>query len=295
LTIYPPAAFCFYNLSSIVNGLVYFDQFALISPLHLGLVAVGIIVLLVGVWVVSIQAGGGGVDIDRWKEGGESLSDDEDTLSVGSDTEPRDFEEGPQTIGQSLLVQGREQQPFRMERHTVSESQTHSPRQQSLQVGRRVVDDTSPDMSPRSATVRQGMTSDVLLSPSSTRTRRRRRSTIQPSDTQPMSPPLGGSSVLGSGLSIGLGPMSPGFSIVPRDRRRRTSGIGFADVVEDALGQRRRRTVSEGDMRRLAEGGGDEEVVENRQENSSEPSVVESGIKANMRWEWARRMFLDRR
>jgi len=64
LTIYPPAAFCFYNLSSNVNGLVYFDQFALISPLHLGLVAVGIIVLLVGVWVVSIQAGGGGVDVD---------------------------------------------------------------------------------------------------------------------------------------------------------------------------------------------------------------------------------------
>ncbi|KIM85197.1 hypothetical protein PILCRDRAFT_66375, partial [Piloderma croceum F 1598] len=78
-TLVCPSAFCFYNLSSIVNGLVYFDQFALISPLHLGLVAVGIIILLVGVWVVSIQAGGGGVDVDRWKEGGESLSDDEDT------------------------------------------------------------------------------------------------------------------------------------------------------------------------------------------------------------------------
>jgi len=109
-----------------------------------------------------------------------------------------------------------------------------------------------------------------------------------------MSPPLGGSSVLGSGLSIGLGPMSPGFSIIPRDRRRRISGIGFADVVEDVRGQRRRRTVSEGDMRRLAEGGGDEEAVETN-ENSSEPPVAESGTKASMRWEWARRMFLDRR
>jgi hypothetical protein len=295
LTIYPPAAFCFYNLSSIVNGLVYFDQFALISPLHLVLVAVGIIVLLVGVWVVSIQAGGGGVDVDRWKEGGESLSDDEDTLSVGSDNEPRDFEEGNQ--GQSLLVQGHEQQPFRMERHTVSESQIHTPRRQSFQVVHRTVDDTLPATSPRSASVRQGTTSDALLSPSSTRTRRRRRSTLQPTDTQPTSLPLGGSSVLGSGLSIGLGPMSPGFSIVPRDRRRRIGGIGFADVVEDVGGQRR-RTVSEGDMRRLAEGGGDEEAVEineNEQENSSEPFVVKSGTKANMRWEWARRMFLDRR
>lgn len=47
------AAFCFYNLSCIVNGLVYFDQFSQISTLHLFLVAVGIVVLLGGVWVIS--------------------------------------------------------------------------------------------------------------------------------------------------------------------------------------------------------------------------------------------------
>jgi len=41
-TLVCPSAFCFYNLSSIVNGLVYFDQFTLISPPHLGLVVVGI-------------------------------------------------------------------------------------------------------------------------------------------------------------------------------------------------------------------------------------------------------------
>ena len=50
------AAFCLYNVSSIVNGLVYFDQFSLITSLHLGLVSVGIAVLLAGVWVVSIHS-----------------------------------------------------------------------------------------------------------------------------------------------------------------------------------------------------------------------------------------------
>jgi hypothetical protein len=42
-TIVCPSAFCFYNLSSIVNGLVYFNQFSLIPPLYLFLVALGIV------------------------------------------------------------------------------------------------------------------------------------------------------------------------------------------------------------------------------------------------------------
>ncbi|KAF5314122.1 hypothetical protein D9611_006806 [Ephemerocybe angulata] len=65
-TLVCPSAFCFYNLSSIVNGMVYFNQLSLIKPLHLGLVILGIFVLLGGVWVVSIQSGGGGVDIGTW-------------------------------------------------------------------------------------------------------------------------------------------------------------------------------------------------------------------------------------
>ncbi|KAG8948996.1 hypothetical protein FRC03_000501 [Tulasnella sp. 419] len=50
-----PLAFCFYNLSSIVNGLVYYDQLNLLSPLHLSLVILGIFILLAGVWAVSVQ------------------------------------------------------------------------------------------------------------------------------------------------------------------------------------------------------------------------------------------------
>jgi hypothetical protein len=65
-------AFCFYNLSSIVNGLVYFDQVSLLPTSHLLLVTVGMFTLLGGVWAVSLQA----VNVGTWSEG-----DDVDLLS----------------------------------------------------------------------------------------------------------------------------------------------------------------------------------------------------------------------
>jgi len=68
-TIVCPLAFCFYNLSSIVNGLVYFDQVSLLPASHLLLVTVGIVILLGGVWAVSLQA----VNVGTW-----SSSDDVD-------------------------------------------------------------------------------------------------------------------------------------------------------------------------------------------------------------------------
>lgn len=76
LSAYNTAAFCFYNLSSIVNGLVYYDQFALIPPLHLGLVILGIVVLLAGVWIVSVNSESGDPESDSerssLKDGDES-------------------------------------------------------------------------------------------------------------------------------------------------------------------------------------------------------------------------------
>lgn len=54
-TLVCPLAFCFYNTSSIMLGLVYFDQLGSLSALHLALVVVGIAVLLAGVWTVSMH------------------------------------------------------------------------------------------------------------------------------------------------------------------------------------------------------------------------------------------------
>lgn len=53
-TLICPLAFCFYNLSSIITSLVYYDQFKLLSDLQVGLIVLGTIILLAGVWIVSL-------------------------------------------------------------------------------------------------------------------------------------------------------------------------------------------------------------------------------------------------
>jgi hypothetical protein len=59
------------------DGLVFYSQFSRLQGYQIGLVTVGIVVLLVGVWSVSaIQpTGAGGVEIGTWAE---DASDDED-------------------------------------------------------------------------------------------------------------------------------------------------------------------------------------------------------------------------
>jgi len=84
-----PLAFCFYNLSSIINGLVYYDQFGALSTLHLWLVVLGMVVLLGGVWAVSVtSADGGGIEPGTW-DGAEAI--DEEAAELVPDHEPATF------------------------------------------------------------------------------------------------------------------------------------------------------------------------------------------------------------
>ncbi|KAE8257151.1 hypothetical protein A4X13_0g2541 [Tilletia indica] len=50
-----PLAFCFYNTASIALGLVYFDQLGTLAWWNILLVILGTIILLMGVWVVSLH------------------------------------------------------------------------------------------------------------------------------------------------------------------------------------------------------------------------------------------------
>ncbi|GAA6025776.1 hypothetical protein JCM11491_001990 [Sporobolomyces phaffii] len=86
-TLVCPLAFCFYNTTSIVSGLVYYDQADDLSTVSAVLVAVGIAVLLAGVWVVSIKSTGDGDD-DRGAGATRSRSkaeedDDEEAAAAG--------------------------------------------------------------------------------------------------------------------------------------------------------------------------------------------------------------------
>ncbi|KZP31353.1 hypothetical protein FIBSPDRAFT_945366 [Athelia psychrophila] len=288
-TLVCPSAFCFYNLSSIVNGLVYFDQFALISPLHLCLVILGIFVLLAGVWVVSIQAGGGGgVDDDQWDEEGNEASEEGEACSILSAVSEDNAAQDIEARGRPESLDARPTYgAVGINRKAVSESQADN--MPSFQLRRPSEDEATPlsisTTSPPPLGRQTLPPADFSPTSLSTRARRRyRRPSITVVDAT--SPPLGGASVLGGGLSIGLGPMSPGFSIAPRNRRSRVSGHGFADLVDDAV-EVRRRTVSEGNARGLVGSGSESQVP--TQQAAAIPAAVTGGKEnARRRWNWVR-------
>ncbi|KAH9849743.1 hypothetical protein C2E23DRAFT_861719 [Lenzites betulinus] len=311
-TLVCPLAFCFYNLSSIVNGLVYFDQFSALSTLHILLVLLGIAVLLSGVWIISFPPGGGrGVDIGTWNEG-ESATEmaltGEDSDIEAQDDEP--YEDEPLPLHEHAQTESpRGRTPSGLGLTVISEPPTPIPAPQLSSPG-----PTSPTTRARTSFRavrphgRQQTDSALLASPPPRRShstftastgadpaellqspagsRRRRRTTLggAAAAAGQTSPPA---SALG-GFSIGLSPISPGFSIVPRERRRRATpgsmshsgstgsilhvggsvgGLAEGDAAAGSEagsagspgrgvgGGRMRRVVSEGDAVRVDEAG----------------------------------------
>jgi len=307
------AAFCFYNLSSIVNGLVYFNQFSLIPPLYLFLVALGIVILLAGVWVVSIQAGGGGVDVGTWDEEIVDLTAADDLDSVAMYTEPGEVTSTSETVPllkQSALSRhGGSLGPVPMERETRSESNipniadSVSADLGSENVGmrlerRRIRPSVSPDRHLRRPRAETLYSSPRIPSTQSSRTvagQQALRFSSPPPHSQYLTRALSHSHAnthsqqgsfhahphgtlsppIGAGLQIGLSPLSPGFAILPVERRR---GSGYGSVIGEAVGGsgnagklwklQRRRTVSDGEVSRLSRGLPNErEDVDNAGEN----------------------------
>lgn len=213
-------AFCFYNLSSIVNGLVYFDQVSLIPWSHLALVGLGIVILLGGVWIVSFNSGGGGVNVGTWRD-----EDGDEAEGDGSE------EASPATRGRSA------RDTLLLERSAISESDAsryftrdqHPPipspsppnhvqdyMSLSQDIGER------PDLRIRTGVQRRRQAAGELRSP------------VQAHHHHSvLSPQL-------PAFSIGISPASPGFVVVPRERRRRISGLSMESQM--------RRSQSEGDI-----------------------------------------------
>ncbi|CAA7265805.1 unnamed protein product [Cyclocybe aegerita] len=329
-TLVCPSAFCFYNLSSIVNGLVYFNQISLISRLHLGLVILGIAILLGGVWVVSIQSGGGGVDVGAWNEEHLDFPDENAVLCP----EPDDENEEDARIGETVpLTQQPQAQPISrlgpvaMDRETRSESSlpniptsptglgpdlgpeglVHRHNQDSmLRSGKRRRAETQlyPTHRSPSHRSRKRPAADARVSSSSTAHQGHSRTASH--HHAPLSPPLG------TGFQIGLSPVSPGFTIMPLERRR-PSGIGIGgpsmtDVANEVVGdgvRARRRTVSEGEVGRMsgvARESSDVESGHGEAEQSEESAAartlhdeVGSRPERRDRWRWLRNVFADKR
>jgi len=327
-TLVCPSAFCFYNLSSIMNGLVYFDQFSLIPPVHLGLVILGIFILLGGVWVVSIQSGGGGIDVGTWNEG-DDFSCQEDILLPDSEDLCDTQEAGAMSMARQPTFNHR---PQATERETLSESNVSNMAMSPQSVGLEL-DDPAQDSSlaPIPTTeIHRPPASQLSSSPevpsqfllrhyarrgparqsSTSMTSGNSRTASQPHSQTTHLPPLGPVSSLGTGFQIGLSPLSPGFTIVPFDRRRRTSGTGtagrpsLADVANDIITGLRetegRRTTSEGELTRTVlhevqdvsrdDGAA---VREDHTERIGDCSVDETGdqLESRKRWLWIKKVF----
>jgi len=240
-------AFCFYNLSSILNGLVYFDQFDELSKKQLGLVIGGIIILLIGVGAVSIQDDTedgeltGGIVEGDWVVA-EAVANSPPlsprhprrsaSCSVSSQRFVPDY-----TVDEGILLTPDTRRGS--SRRTVS-----SPSSLPSEVARSALSILTEDSRERHAqelSVQSEYRAEAEAS-GTTRTRTISSSTHPPLRTPPVSPPrkrnirrgtslfptMNGDGVDGDtastpntplpGFTIGLSPISPGFSLIPRYR-----------------------------------------------------------------------------
>ncbi|TRM66300.1 hypothetical protein BD626DRAFT_397565 [Schizophyllum amplum] len=267
-TLVCPSAFCFYNLSSIVNGLVYYDQFALIAPWHLVLVAVGMVILLGGVWVVSIQSADKGADDEIWS--GSESDDEEPLINLDDDIEhgqdARDSMRLQETASPDQLVDtsipGEPDTGEGERRGSTSSTGPSTLRSHNLRLSipprppRTSFSNAPPPSAPQHSSAHGGISPTPMSPPVERPSRSRHRPSLDygglgspsfrpsretrvsshSSHSRTLSPPPMMPGI--SGFSIGLSAMSPGFSLVPTDNvHERSSHIGH----------RKRRQTEHGD------------------------------------------------
>lgn len=271
----------------------------MLSALNLCLVALGMVILLGGVWLVSFHAGSGRVDVGTWQEGDDDFSDEEssETYVEDGDEEEEVIPPSSQLDGSTFSDSPSEPSAFRprsittnvystphdFERQTQHNEQHHTirfPSQGDASItegdfeGAPVLSPQSPPISP-SSHPRQHHHS-----------RRQQRFSLLQSPDSPSSAHM---HVPPGGFSIGLSPVSPGFAIVPK---RRVSGL--KGVVRRAV---MRRTLSESDVvgadleiNASGAGSGEDQPLLESALNNDEPGRT---TKAKARWKWLRGMFTD--
>ncbi|KAG1899243.1 uncharacterized protein F5891DRAFT_1173836 [Suillus fuscotomentosus] len=298
-----PSAFCFYNFSSIINGLVYFDQLGQLPGWHLILVIVGMFVLLAGVWAVSAQA-----NVDECDTATESDVEDQSELNSRSATpetnpSPHYPSYASTAVGpQGSSLSGSIAPP--MDRRVRSEGAVFPQSPVSLHT----LSASSSQLSPPFTAHQTGISPPL---PGTSRSSRQHPTIIDPSASmRTMSSSLHqqqSSSVLSpTGLTIGLSPVSPGFGLLPSTRtsRRISGGLGFAVVVNETMSLAdtaggRRWTVSEG-RGRHSEEARDGGVLSDPRSELLQQDVEEGDSTAGETrrtgrpWMWLRDIFLGR-
>ncbi|KAL4070941.1 hypothetical protein J3A83DRAFT_3314674 [Scleroderma citrinum] len=239
-----PSAFCFYNFSSILNGLVYFDQIRELPGLNIGLVIVGMVILLGGVWSISAEAGVEQVWSDEAEEdsGVEEVASSVDSEAVQPPL--------PATMTCGWIGEARRPTVVPMDRSAYSDGAVgldwvgsvpalpsgYEPLMASScgRPNRKAVRSYTEHFSPstRTAPSRRRSTTVVEF-----RGEGGSRMSVSSSVGA-----VGGQVISPGGLTIGLSPMSPGFGVVAGAGKPRPSVLG----VRGEEGRRRMVGAGEG-------------------------------------------------
>ncbi len=303
-----------------MNGLVYFNQFSLIPPLHLCLVVLGIVVLLGGVWIVSIQAGDG--EVEPWN--GDNDLSDEEMLEEAAPSQPEiTLSDSPTApiLPRHIRRPDVEELPWGSRSEPIMHLPAATGLGLDLGLDRPLPPQPTISLSEASERIQQSH-----ITSSNTGQSHRRRPTMDdytlsrhhhraPSYTAlhshshthnlQLSPPLNSrntvSTLAGAGFQIGLSALSPGFSIVPRERRRRTSALGMGASISgeeddiERMERARRRTVSEGNVRTDVVLDSEHRDPEDGAGPVAQNSPKGKGKRKSMRrWAWLRRTFIGR-
>lgn len=249
-----------------VDGLVFYDQFGRLATYQIVLVSLGVLVLLVGVWVVSaIQpTGQGGVDLGTWveEEEDEEMDYRETSSLLGNHDESNRRQSAPPltTISpisntDSVQSQSPSESPL-----TYSQPRPHlSPPQVDSATNTSALPQTPVFMDSPTIPDSPLSTTSANFNPNARRRRRTRYGTLVP-DFAPAGAP--------TGFSIGLGAASPGFVLRP-------AGGSFSHSHSHGQGRGRSRSedlngvraIMRGEPLRSEEGAGaGVEVEENRGE-----------------------------
>ncbi|POW16581.1 hypothetical protein PSHT_06616 [Puccinia striiformis] len=244
-TLICPLAFCFYNLSSIISSLVYYDQLKLLSNFQIFAISTGTIILLGGVWVVSI---GTTTNNNNTHNTLKQLDDQEEEEGRVNENEEEEEEEEdhhneneatPLLPSSSKIGGGHSSEEEEEEEQELSEEYTED------SIG---MDDATSSLKPedhRRPSYNNSRRNTLLLHPPTASTSTttgsssnhrlsqdncRRRSSFQtahPFDHLIRQFMADGDVTPVRGFSIGLGAASPGFAIRPKKRLARKSGDGY--------------------------------------------------------------------
>lgn len=240
-TLVCPLAFCSYNLSSIINGLVYFDQISELTGLQLCLVSIGMLLLLGGVWAVSVQQAGG-IKEGAWVE------EDADEAEVDRIVAFRDTFSGSEHSLEPIVDGSRS---LVLSPNPVSDSPAADPFQDASPRSPR---EGSTDLSAPRLHIRTGSLDGQAHShASSPPISPQRRSHTRPRYGTLLGAEAPAGALVTPGFSIGLSPVSPGFALIPQARRRlglRSISEGSGAAVSSSDSQERSGNALESTPRR---------------------------------------------